>query len=65
MKNYVIHNNGKPMKAFSHWGAESDEEMKSIVLGLSAGLRLAGKKRVCLEVFRVEPSGNVLIRTQQ
>lgn len=65
MKNYVIHNNGKPMTAFGRWGVESDEKMKSIVLGISAGLRLAGKKRVHLEVFRVEPSGNVLIRTQQ
>ena len=53
------------MTAFGHGGVESDEKMSSIVLGISAGLRLAGKKRVYLEVFRVEPSGNVLIRTQQ
>ena len=65
MKNYVIYNNGKRLKAFNYWGAETDDEMKLIVLGLAAGLRLAGKKRVCLEVYRIELTGSVLIRTQQ
>lgn len=65
---YTICDNGMPLKRFATWRGVDEREMTDIMRGIAVGLRLAGRKRVRLELWRNETTeagtDSALVTTQ-